>query len=398
MPAHAPRRTIRTRLTVTYALLLLAVTGLLIAGIYTFMRYAPTYSFAVVPSPGAIRLTPVPGAKPPDVSKITAATAFPVESRADLLNTLLVGSMITFAALAALACAGGWLVTGRMLRPIREITDAARLAADGHLDHRLALTGPRDELADLADTFDAMLARLERAFQAQRRFALNASHELRTPLAATQAVLDVALAESGDQRLTALAGKLRGLNSQSVRIVDTLLDLAYAENTDLDLDGVALPALVAQAVSDTEAEASAARIQVSANVPDCRVLAEPTLLMQLVRNLVQNGVQHNHPDGTVTVDATPTAGGTVILRIQNTGPVIEPGTLQSLGEPFYRAQGRTRQSGGRTGHGLGLALVKAIATAHGTRLVLDAAETGGLVATVELRLVKPAPQADGPAG
>ena len=227
---RAPRRTIRTRLTVTYTLLVLAVAGLLIAGIYAFMRYAPTYDFTPVPSPGAATLTPVPGAKPTRVSVITAVPAtFPVASVTSLLTTLLVGSLLTLAALAALASLAGWLITGRMLRPLREITAAARLAASGRLDHRLALTGPRDELTNLADTFDSMLARLERAFHAQQRFAVNASHELRTPLAAVQAVLDVALAESGDPAVTTLARKLRGLNSQSVRIVDTLLDLAEAE-------------------------------------------------------------------------------------------------------------------------------------------------------------------------
>ena len=148
--------------------------------------------------------------------------------------------------LALFAGAAGWLITGRTLRPLRDITSAARLAARGRLDHRLALTGRRDELTDLADTFDGMLARLERVFGAQRRFAVNASHELRTPLAATQAVLDVALAEAadrGDGTVTALARQLRGLNSQSVRIVDTLLDLTQVENTELVAEPVTVPDL-----------------------------------------------------------------------------------------------------------------------------------------------------------
>ena len=192
---------IRTRLAITSAVLVLVVAGLLVAGIYVFMRYAPTYQFAPVSTSGhGIGLTPVASTVPTHVRPVTGRlTALRVSSRASLLTTLLIGSSITLAVLALFAGAAGWLITGRTLRPLRDITSAARLAADGRLDHRLAVTGRRDELTDLADTFDGMLARLERVFGAQRRFAVNASHELRTPLAATQAVLDVALAEAADR-------------------------------------------------------------------------------------------------------------------------------------------------------------------------------------------------------
>ncbi len=385
---------IRIRLTITCALLVLVVAGLLIAGIYVFMRYAPTYHFAPISTSGhGIGLTPVPGAVPTHFRLVTAKPAiFPVTSRTGLLSTLLIGSLISLAVLAVLAGGAGWLITGRTLRPLRDITSAARLAADGRLDHRLALTGRRDELTDLADTFDGMLARLERVFGAQRRFAVNASHELRTPLAATQAVLDVALAEAADRddaAVTALARQLRGLNSQSVRIVDTLLDLAHVENDELDTAPVAVPDLVAQALSDVEAEARVHRIKVDSRVLDCRVIGEPTLLRQLVRNLVQNAVRHNHHDGTVTVDARLAADDKVRLRIENTGAVIDPKTLPLLTEPFYRAQGRAQDRvgrSGRSGHGLGLALAQAIAYAHGTQLVLAAGANGGLIATIELPL------------
>jgi two-component system, OmpR family, sensor histidine kinase VanS len=390
-----PRRTIRTRLTVTYTVLVLVVAGLLVTGIYLFMRFAPTYHFAPGVPSGGITLTPVPGAKP--VGRYTSPgklVPLTVSSLPGLLNTLLIGSLVTLAVLAVLGSAAGWLITGRMLRPVRDITSAARLAATGRLDHRLALTGPRDELTELADTFDGMLTRLERAFHAQRRFALNASHELRTPLAAIQAVLDVALAESDGDAVTSLARKVRSLNSRSVRIIDTLLELANVENTEFVTETVALGELFAPVLSDIEAEASARRIQVGAHVPDCRVLAEPTLLAQLVRNLLQNAVRHNHPDGVVTVDATVTAGGRVMLRVQNTGPVITPDALQLLTEPFYRGQGRTRRSADRNGHGLGLALAQAIAAAHGTELILTAGDAGGLTATIELPLQTSATSAE----
>ena len=383
---------IRTRLAITSALLVLVVAGLLVAGIYVFMRYAPTYQFTPVSTSGhGIGLAPVSRAAPTHVRLVTAKpAALRVSSRASLLKTLLIGSLISLAVLAMVAGAAGWLITGRTLRPLRDITSAARLAADGRLDHRLAVTGRRDELTDLADTFDGMLARLERVFGAQRRFAVNASHELRTPLAATQAVLDVALAEAADRddaAVTALARQLRGLNSQSVRIVDTLLDLTQVENTELVAEPVAVPDLVAQALSDVETEALARRIQVGSRVPDCRVLGEPTLLTQLVRNLVQNAVRHNHHGGTVTIDSLPAADDKVTLRVQNTGAVIDPQTLPMLTEPFYRASGRASRTGDRTtGYGLGLALAQAIACAHGTRIVLAARVNGGLTATIELPL------------
>ncbi len=380
-----PRRTIRTRLTVTYTVLVLVVAGLLAVGIYLFMRYAPTYHFAVVPTRNALTLTPVAGAKPARVIMAAARPAsLPVWSRAALLNALLIGSLLTLAALVLIASTAGWLITGRMLRPLRDITVAARLAASGQLDHRLALAGPRDELTDLAYTFDGMLAGLERAFQAQQRFAVNASHELRTPLAATQAVLDVALAEPDDHTVTTLARKLRRLNSQSVRIVDTLLDLADVDNASLVTDVVALPELVAQALSEVADEARASRIQIDVQVPDLCVCGEPTLLLQLVRNLIENAVRHNYPGGLVVVEAKELTGGQVQLAIQNTGPVIDADSIPMLTEPFYRGQGRTSQSAHRTSRGLGLALVQAIAAAHGTQLSLSPRDGGGLNVTIEL--------------
>jgi light-regulated signal transduction histidine kinase (bacteriophytochrome) len=257
---------IRIRLTVTYTLLILAVAGLLIAGIYIFMRYAPSYHFAPVATSGGPSLTPVPGAKPSPAGVVAAKpAAFRVSSRTSLLNTLLIGSLITLALLAVLASAAGWLITGRLLRPIRDITSAARLAASGRL------------------------------------------------------------------------------------------------------------------------EASASQIRVDTVIPDFVVVrGEPTLLTQLVRNLVENAIRHNYPGGTVVVEAVPASDGKVTLRIQNSGAILEPSTLPLLIEPFYRVQGRTQRSGGRIGHGLGLALAEAIARAHGTQLVLAAGDGGGLTATVEL--------------
>ena len=183
-----------------------------------------------------------------------------------------------------------------------------------------------------------------------------------------------------------LARKLRGLDSRSVRIVDALLDLATVEDIEFTTGAIALREIVAHALGDVEAEASARQIRVGAHVPDGHVLGEPTLLAQLLRNLVENAVRHNHHGGAVTVGGTVTAAGTMILSIQNTGPVITPEALQLLTEPFYRAQGRSRRSGDRPGHGLGLALAQAIAAAHGTRLVLTAPGTGGLIATIDLPL------------
>jgi signal transduction histidine kinase len=312
------------------------------------------------------------------------STGIVVNSAADLLSTLLVVSVIALVVLGFAAAGIGWIVTGRMLRPLHEITAATRRVGAGALDHRIALTGPRDELKDLADTFDAMLARLEQAFQSHRRFAANASHELRTPLATAQAMLDVAIADPDSHDVSVLARKLREVNRQSVDVVDALLDLADLDHTSVQREGVELTGLIREAVASVAPEAAVASVEFELELSqECTVWAATTLLRQMLLNLLHNAVRHNVPRGVVQV-TTAVHGGAVTLSIRNGGTPVAPDVLPFLTEPFFRIGGRTGHVGRTRGRGLGLAIAAGIATAHGTRLRLTANPGGGLTAEITL--------------
>ncbi|MEZ0110216.1 two-component system sensor histidine kinase VanS [Catenulispora sp. EB89] len=389
-PLHF-RRTIRTRLTLAYTLLMLVLAGVTLLALYLFMRWAPTYEFPTTTSPhqatGAAQLTPVPVAAPSNVLTPAPGKGLVVRSTDTLLSTLLFASAAALAVLVCAAAGLGWIATGRMLRPLHDITVAARRAGSGRLDHRIALPGPQDELKELSDTFDAMLARLEQAFHAHQRFAANASHELRTPLATTQAVLDVALADPDGHDVAALARKLRVANRQSLDTVDALLDLADSAQGVLDGEIVDLAEAVCEAVAAVTDEARTAGIGLDAVLSHALVQADPVLLRQLLVNLMQNAVRHNTAGGTASV-AVSVKDGSVTITVRNSGEVIPDAAIPLLTEPFYRRAGRTADTnGGPRGRGLGLALAATIAAAHGTQLVLIANARGGLTASVTFPLL-----------
>jgi two-component system sensor histidine kinase VanS len=375
------RRTIRTRLTLTYTTLMLLFAASVVVTVYLFMRYAATYDFGDT-------------AQAPDTATVVApahlvtatpvSTGIVVDSAGDLLGTLLVVSVIALVVLGFAAAGIGWIVTGRMLGPLHEITAATRRVGAGALDHRIALTGPRDELKDLADTFDAMLARLEQAFQSHRRFAANASHELRTPLATVQAVLDVAIADPGSQDVRVLARKLREVNRQSIDVVDALLDLADLDHTSVQREGIELMGLIREAVASVASEAAVASVGFELDLSqECVVWAAATLLRQMLLNLLYNAVRHNVVHGVVKV-TTAVHDGAVTLSIRNGGAPVSPDVLPFLAEPFFRIGGRTSHVGRTRGRGLGLAIAAGIATAHGTQLRLTANPGGGLTAEITL--------------
>ncbi|MFJ2008298.1 sensor histidine kinase [Streptomyces chartreusis] len=386
------RWTIRWRLTLTYTVLMLVFGLGLIISVFLFMRYAPDYRFAPsVPEVGAALPAVNPGQGSPEPIELDLGTA-PVEidSVSDLGTTLLVISGSTLAILGCVAGVVGWMATGRMLRPLKEITAAARHAGSGLLDRRIALSGPQDELKDLSDTFDTMLGRLELAFHAHQRFAGNASHELRTPLATIQAMLDVAIADPESHDVHTLATKLRKVNRQSVDTVDALLDLAETGQNYVAGQNVELAPLVLRAVSAVTDEAVGAGVSVKEAVHDCVVHADPVLTRQLILNLLQNAVRHNVCGGSVTITTTLQAAS-VTVRVSNTGRHVDPDVLPLLTEPFYRGEGRTVSNASPRSRGLGLALVEAIATAHGTTLLLSANPSGGgLTACITLPLAEEA--------
>ncbi len=313
-----------------------------------------------------------------------------LQFRETVLDTFLRQSVIALAITTAAAVAFAWMIAGRVLRPLRRITETAHRVAERSLHERIALAGPPDELKELADTFDAMLERLDRAFDSQRRFVANASHEMRTPLAINRTLLEVALAY-GDRtpELQALHTTLLATNERSERMVDGLLTLARSENRAIRRRPVDLADAAAYAVELTAAEAGAAGITLEA-VPDpAPTTGDPALLERLALNLVQNGIRHNRADGWVhvTTGAGP-APGWVELTVANTGPEIPPYDVDELFEPFRRQHGR-RNADDR-GAGLGLSIVRSVARTHGGEAQATPRAGGGLVVRVRL------PVADGP--
>jgi signal transduction histidine kinase len=304
------------------------------------------------------------------------------EHRSRILRSLVGESLLALAVVAIAAVAFGWLMAGRALRSVRHITDTARRVAGSNLHERIALDGPHDELKELADTFDAMLERLDASFDGQRRFAANASHELRTPLATNRTLLEVALAQHRvPAELRQVIESVLAANAHSERVLDGLLTLARSENQAIDRLPVDLSDVAAGAVEETAAEAAAAGVTVDAAPDPAPTTGDPILLERLALNLVRNGIRHNYPGGWVTVSTRPAAEpGLVELVVSNSGPLVSPQQVETLFEPFRRL------SGSRTGHpqgaGLGLSIVRSVVQTHGGYLTVSARGGGGLVVRI----------------
>jgi two-component system, OmpR family, sensor histidine kinase VanS len=276
---------------------------------------------------------------------------------------------------------GGWILAGRMLAPLTRITNATRLAANGSLSHRIRLEGREDEFRELADAFDAMLARLEAQVAEQQRFAANASHELRTPLAITQTLLDVARNDL-DRDTGELVDRLQFVNTRAIDLTEALLLLSRADQRSFTRERVDL-SLIAEEATETLlplAERRGHTIETSGDVTPA--MGSHALLLQLTTNLVHNAIVHNLPErGTVWV-TTSLDPETVVLTVENTGEKLPPQLVSTIVEPFQRGTGRVRD--GHAGVGLGLAIVKSITRAHDGTLTLTPRPAGGLRVTVEL--------------
>jgi two-component system sensor histidine kinase VanS len=288
---------------------------------------------------------------------------------------------IVLAFLLVFGLVGGWFLAGRMLAPLARITDATRMAADGSLSHRIELPGRKDELRELADAFDAMLARIEAHVAEQRRFAANASHELRTPLAITQTLLDVARKDPSRDTGELLA-RLRAMNARAIDLTEALLLLSRADRRSFTRERVDL-SLIAEEATETLlplAEERGLAIETSGDVTPA--IGSHALLLQLSTNLVHNAIVHNLPEaGTVWV-TTSAQPESVALTVENTGEKLSPHVVSTLGEPFLRGTERIRTD--HAGVGLGLAIVKSIAQAHDGTLALTPRAAGGLRVTVRL--------------
>jgi two-component system, OmpR family, sensor histidine kinase VanS len=354
---RAPGLSVRLKLTLSYAgFLLLAGAVLLAAGYFSLSRGV---------HPGVI---------------------FIVQSHADLLRYFAPTAAIVMAFLLVFGLLGGWLLAGRMLAPLTRITDATRVAANGSLSHRIELEGRHDEFRELADSFDAMLARLESHVAEQQRFAANASHELRTPLAITQTLLDVARNDP-DRDNGEFVDRLHAVNTRAIDLTEALLLLSRADQRSFTREHLDL-SLVAEEATETLlplAEKRGLTIETSGDTTP--TIGSHALLLQMTTNLVQNAIVHNLPDqGTIWV-TTSVHPKSAVLTVENTGEKLTPHVVATLAEPFQRGNERIRTD--HAGVGLGLALVKSITQAHDGTLTLTPRSTGGLRVTVQLPAAPP---------
>ncbi|MFD0557046.1 two-component system sensor histidine kinase VanS [Stackebrandtia endophytica] len=347
----------RLRLAVSYAAFLVAAGAMVMAAAYVVLRYVPNY--------------PLMPANPNDPP--------PVASRQDILEALLGVSAGILVTLAVVGMVGGWFLAGWILRPLRSLSEAARVAATGRLDHRVRLSRRDDEFGEVADSFDGMLERLQDAFATQERFAANASHELRTPLAVTATMLDVAAVNPTEQDYPKLLERLRELNSRAIGITEALLRLADANAVTAASEPVDLDAIVSTALTEAVDDALQRKVTLSGSLNGGVVMGDPALLAQLTDNLVRNAIRHNATAGFawITTYHTPT---TAVLRVENSGRDYTAAEAARLREPFLRGQGRTRTAG--SGYGLGLALVARITAVHSGHLSIAPRHGGGLTVTI----------------
>ncbi len=366
-----PRRTVRLRLSVLYGGLFL-VSG---AGLLT-VTYLLVSGLILLP-PGRFHIY-LPGQRP------QAATLYPVNQGAAELHELLVRSGVALVIMVAVSIWLGWLMAGRVLRPLRVITATTRQISEDNLHQRLALQGPDDELKELGDTVNGLLARLESAFDAQRSFVANASHELRTPLAMMRTSLDVAEGKSPpvSKDASVLAGKVRKGLDQADRLVESFLVLAGAQRGVMtDLTSVSLPGIASSALGTRRAAAAELGLAVHQYLGDAEVTGSETLLARMVANVVDNAVCHNERGGFVDV-TTEADGRTARVIVESGGPLLNQAKLAQLAQPFRRLSADRTASD--NGVGLGLSIVAAIAIAHRGTLDLRARPQGGLLVVIEL--------------
>jgi len=321
------------------------------------------------------------GPVPPQV-KVASQFIRSQQQIADL-HRLEIESAVALAIMAIVSMLLGWVVAGRVLRPLHSITTTTRQISETSLNRRLAIDGPQDELRELAETIDGLLGRLETAFEAQRRFVTNASHELSTPLATMRATLDVAIANPRACRhVHTLDANLRVDLDQADQLLESFLALARAHREQLgDQAPVSLPQLVSDAVAAREQTIATKQIQLRTDLAAAGVTGSDTLLEQMVENVIDNAVRHNHTHGTISIE-TDADEQTARLIVESSGPNLDPAAVAQLAQPFRRLG--AERTGSQDGHGLGLSIVAAVVAAHHGALKLDARPQGGLRVQITL--------------
>jgi len=359
---RAPGLSVRLKLTLSYAGFLMLAGALLLAAVWVFLlRYVP--EVIQLPSP-----------------ELSGPGMF-VPNRSDLLRAFAPKVAMALAVLLVFALVGGWLLAGSMLAPLTRITNATRLAATGSLSHRIQLEGRNDEFRELADAFDAMLARLEAHVAEQQRFAANASHELRTPLTITQTLLEVARNDP-NRDVDQLVDRLQVVNSRAIDLTEALLVLSRANQRSFAQEDVDLSLLAEEATETLLPLAEKHGVTIQTSGDPTPTVGSRALLLQLTTNLVHNAIVHNLPEhGTVQVSAA-IGPRCVVLTVENTGEKLGPQLVSTLTEPFQRGTQRIRRDD--AGVGLGLAIVESITRAHDGTLNIVPRPAGGLRVAVEL--------------
>ena len=393
----------RSRLTLLYTLLFTLGGAALVLTTYLLVAHTlPTATTTTIPPEvqqaiaRCIQVAQTRGASAAGITTKCSALytngvqAGAVAQRGTTLTHLLTYSLLGLGGVTLLAAVAGWVVAGRILRPVHRLTAAARAASEQNLSQRIALQGPRDELRELADTFDTMLERLDRAFTSQRQFIANASHELRTPLTVMGTAIDVVLAKPQPTRdeLVSMAAEVRQAVDHAERLIEVLLVLARNEQARVLTDPLDLAVVAEDALEGRTADG----ITRITTLDQARVTGDAVLLERLVANLLDNAERYNTAGGTVTISTT-AHGATSVLRVVNTGAVVPADMVERLFLPFTRLDDRTRHDG----FGLGLALVGSIAAVHGGTVQATAVPAGGLDISVRLprrdSAVTPAPPA-----
>jgi len=391
-------RSARLRLTLLYAGLFLLLGTILLTVTYLITGQSSPIHIRVGATPtqaiaaparvkGPVQFVPVGPFPNPAAAQRTA----------DLARLLSV-SWLVLAVSTLGAAVLGWFAAGRVLRPVREITATARTISAGNLHERLALDGPQDEFKALGDTLDDLLARLEASFEAQRRFVANASHELRTPLTLERTLLQVALADpdASAETLRTTGQELLELQTEHERMLEALLTLASSERALDHREPVDLSSLADGALTRMRPAIDRKGLKLEASLTrPATIMGDPALADRLIANLIDNAIEHNIPDGRVEVTIAQNGGGAVVT-VSNTGVPIPPDQLERLFEPFQRLdRTRVNQNGH---HGLGLSIVRAIASAHNAEVAAEARAGGGLIVTVRFAHSQPQPAATVPAG
>jgi two-component system sensor histidine kinase VanS len=368
---RAPGLSVRLKLTLSYAGFLMLAGALMLAAAWLAGQHGQSFEFLLRYVPDGV-ISTTGGLVPGNDSFLLRAFA---PAAAIVLVFLLVFGLL-----------GGWLLSGRMLAPLTRITDATRMAATGSLAHRIRLQGRRDEFRELADSFDAMLARLEAHVAEQQRFAANASHELRTPLAVTQTLLDVARNDPNRDN-GELVDRLHAVNTRAIDLTEALLLLSRADQRSFTREHVDLSLIAEEATETLLPLAEKRGLTIGTSGDMTPTIGSHALLLQLTTNLLHNAIVHNLPEqGTVWV-TTSVHPKSAVLTVENTGENLTPQLVATLAEPFQRGTRRIRTD--HAGVGLGLALVKSITQAHDGTLTLTPRAAGGLRVTVQLPAAPP---------